>query len=118
MEKLRDFLFSERDFGWCPKIQTMQNFGKLCYCIEKVNFFISLPHSPDLQVEVCMHDYSLTVKIRSQFYPLGFEFLTAVSKKTAVFWVVAPCRLVEVYHHQGDGSSPTCCRQLGPLRRW
>jgi hypothetical protein len=40
-----------------------------------------------------------------------FEVLTAVSTKMAVFWVVAPCSLVEVYqrfrgpcclHHQGD----------------
>jgi hypothetical protein len=42
---------------------------------------------------------------------VGFEVLTAVSLKIAVFWVVAPCSLVEVYqrfrgpcclHHQGD----------------
>jgi hypothetical protein len=26
---------------------------------------------------------------------VGFEVLTAVSMKTAVFWVVAPCSLVE-----------------------
>jgi hypothetical protein len=28
---------------------------------------------------------------------LGFEVFTAVSMKMAVFWVVAPCSLVEVY---------------------
>jgi hypothetical protein len=28
---------------------------------------------------------------------VGFEVLTAVRMKMAVFWVVAPCRLVEVY---------------------
>jgi hypothetical protein len=42
---------------------------------------------------------------------VGFEVLTAVSMKIAVFWVVAPCSLVEIYqrfrgpsclHHQGD----------------
>jgi hypothetical protein len=42
---------------------------------------------------------------------VGFEVLTAASMKMAVFWVVAPCSLVEVYerfggtcclHHQGD----------------
>jgi hypothetical protein len=42
---------------------------------------------------------------------VGFEVLTAVSTKMAVFWVVAPWSLVEVYqrfrgpcylHHQGD----------------
>jgi hypothetical protein len=27
---------------------------------------------------------------------VGFEILTAVSTKMAVFWVVAPCSLVEV----------------------
>jgi hypothetical protein len=45
------------------------------------------------------------------FYIVGFEVLTAVSMKIAVFWVVAPCSLVEVYqrlrgpwclHHKGD----------------
>jgi hypothetical protein len=30
------------------------------------------------------------------FISVGFEVLTAVSTKMAVFWVVAPCRLVEV----------------------
>jgi hypothetical protein len=42
---------------------------------------------------------------------VGFEVLTAVSTKMAVFLVVAPCSLVEVYqrfrgpcclHHKGD----------------
>jgi hypothetical protein len=28
---------------------------------------------------------------------VGFEVLTAVSMKIAVFWVVAPCSLVEDY---------------------
>jgi hypothetical protein len=40
-----------------------------------------------------------------------FQVLTAADMKMAVFWVVAPCSLVEVYrrfrgaccrHHQGD----------------
>jgi hypothetical protein len=30
---------------------------------------------------------------------VGFDVLTAVSTKMAVFWVVAPCSLVEVYQH-------------------
>jgi hypothetical protein len=34
---------------------------------------------------------------RSADRTLGFEVLTAVSTKMAVFWVVAPCSLVEVY---------------------
>jgi hypothetical protein len=51
---------------------------------------------------------------------VGFEVLTAVSTKMAVFWVVAPCSLAEVYqrfrgpcclHHQGE-SLP-----FGRLRR-
>jgi hypothetical protein len=45
------------------------------------------------------------------FKEVGFEVLTAVSTKMAVFWVVMLCSLVEVYqcfggpcclHHQGD----------------
>jgi hypothetical protein len=44
-------------------------------------------------------------------YYLEFEVLTAVSTQMAVFWVVVPCSLVDVYrrfrdtcclHHQGD----------------
>jgi hypothetical protein len=42
---------------------------------------------------------------------VGFEVLTAASMKMAIFWVVAPCNLVEVYrrlrgiccrHHHGE----------------
>jgi hypothetical protein len=44
---------------------------------------------------------------------VGFEVLTAVNMKIAVFWVVAPCSLVEVYqrfrgdqgHRPDDGGS-------------
>jgi hypothetical protein len=52
-------------------------------------------------------------------YLPGFEVLTAVGTKMAVFWVVSPCSLVEIYqrfrgpcclHHQGD--------EQGPLKRW
>jgi hypothetical protein len=44
-------------------------------------------------------------------YEVRFEVLKAVRTKMAVFWVAAPCSLVEVYqrfrgtcclHHQGD----------------
>jgi hypothetical protein len=34
---------------------------------------------------------------------VGFEALTAVHMKMVVFWVVAPCSLVEVYHRPDDG---------------
>jgi hypothetical protein len=37
---------------------------------------------------------------------VGFEVLMAVSMKMVVFWVVAPCSLVEVYQHfRGQPSS-------------
>jgi hypothetical protein len=48
---------------------------------------------------------------RQTWSVVGFEVLTAVSTKMAVFWVLAPCSLVEVYqrfrgpcylHHQID----------------
>jgi hypothetical protein len=47
---------------------------------------------------------------------VGFEVLAAVSTKMAVFWVVVPCSLVEVYrrfggpcclHHQGATTQKT-----------
>jgi hypothetical protein len=50
------------------------------------------------------------------YFLVGFEVLTAVSMKIAVFWVVAPCSLVEFYqrfrgpccvHHQGDEAART-----------
>jgi hypothetical protein len=40
----------------------------------------------------------------SKLYEIGFAVLTAVSTKMAVFWVVAPCSLVEVYQRfRGPG---------------
>jgi hypothetical protein len=59
-----------------------------------------------LQILICYE----TLIINKLKY-VGFEVLTAVSTKMAVFWVVAPCSLVEVYQcfrgpcclrHQGD----------------
>jgi hypothetical protein len=60
-------------------------------------------------------DNKLYVIIRAHFVILvglvRFQVLTAASMKMAVFWVVAPCSLVEVYrrfrgacylHHQVD----------------
>jgi hypothetical protein len=53
------------------------------------------------------------------FFSLGFEVLKAVNTKMAVFWVIVPCSLVEVYqrfrcpcclYHQGV--------EQGPLKRW
>jgi hypothetical protein len=32
-------------------------------------------------------------------YIVGFEVFTAVSIKMVVFWVVAPCSLVEIYQN-------------------
>jgi hypothetical protein len=50
------------------------------------------------------------VKLGTGLNCIGFEVLTAVSTKMAVFWVVAPCCLVEVYqrfstHRPNDGGS-------------
>jgi hypothetical protein len=53
----------------------------------------------------------LFIDLKIYLDTVGFEVLTAVSMKIAVFWVVAPCSLVEFYqrfrgpcclHHQGD----------------
>jgi hypothetical protein len=59
------------------------------------------------------HQYISAVKllIARDDTHVRFQVLTAASMKMAVFWVVAPCSLVEVYrrfrgacrlHHQGD----------------
>jgi hypothetical protein len=49
---------------------------------------------------------------------VAFDVLIAVSMKMAVFWVAAPCSVVEIYccfrgacclHHQGD-QAPLKCR--------
>jgi hypothetical protein len=37
------------------------------------------------------------MKLKNSFHKVGFEVLTAASMKMPVFWVVAPCNLVEVY---------------------
>jgi hypothetical protein len=43
-----------------------------------------------------------------EYQKVGFEVLTAVSMKIAVFWVVAPCSLVEVYQRFRDPCCDEC----------
>jgi hypothetical protein len=45
------------------------------------------------------YDYEVWIMKRRGkiYYLVSFEVLTAASVKMAVFWVVAPCRLVQVY---------------------
>jgi hypothetical protein len=55
--------------------------------------------------------FSIEYGIQKKRYRVNFIFvrfvvLTAASTKMAVFWVVAPCSLVEVY------------RRFGPMKRW
>jgi hypothetical protein len=48
--------------------------------------------------DFCVLFLHLTGRPKShQSHYLGFEVLTAASMKMAVFWVVVPCSLVEVY---------------------
>jgi hypothetical protein len=47
---------------------------------------------------------------------VGFEVLTAVSMKIAVFWVVAPCSLVEVYRRQQSSYNITVYMHLPLLQ--
>jgi hypothetical protein len=58
---------------------------------------------------------------------VGFEVLTAVSTKMAVFWVVTPYSLLEVYqrfigpcclHHQGDHPVIVIVIQLSGSLNW
>jgi hypothetical protein len=52
-----------------------------------------------LPATVCGVYFLLTL-----FNDVGFEVLTTVSTKMAVFWVVAPCSLAEVYQLDHGGS--------------
>jgi hypothetical protein len=45
----------------------------------------------------CVHQSPPLDRILSQMNPVGFEVLTAVNTKMAVFWVAAPCSLIDVY---------------------
>jgi hypothetical protein len=67
------------------------------------------------------------MRLRSIFWIVWLEVLTAVTMKMAVFWVVAPCRLVRVYrrfeglyslHHQGLMTSETLLNSYQSTRRY
>jgi hypothetical protein len=66
--------------------------------------YVSHEHGANRKLEVIIILWGL------ENYQVGFEVLTAVCTKMAVFWVLAPCGLVEVsqrfrgpccLHHQG-----------------
>jgi hypothetical protein len=67
-------------------------------------------------VYVCMPFFVIYFICTETVYMyIGFEVLTTASMKMDVFWVVAPCSLVEVYqcfrgtrclHHQDDAHHP------------
>jgi hypothetical protein len=48
--------------------------------------------------------YELNLTFKNSVFLVRLEVLTMASMKTAVFWVVAPCSLVEV-HRPDDGGS-------------
>jgi hypothetical protein len=73
--------------------------------VAKVKFIEHCRHVSEFQEEEVINPL---IEIQE-----GFEVLTAVSMKMDVFWVVAPCSLVDVYqrfrgpcclHHQDDSS--------------
>jgi hypothetical protein len=53
--------------------------------------------------------------VKNESSHVRFEVLTAVSTKMAVFWVVAPCSLVEVYQHF---RGPCCLHHQGSMDLW
>jgi hypothetical protein len=57
-------------------------------------------------VETCLVGMLFNI-LRVKVKHVGFQVLTAVSMKIAIFWVVAPCSLVEVYRRfRGAGHRP------------
>jgi hypothetical protein len=63
----------------------------------------------------CMSTEILVTYAPECLLQLGFEVLTAVSTKMAVFWVVAPCSQVEVYHRL---RGPCCLHHQGLKGLW
>jgi hypothetical protein len=79
------------------------------------------------KIHLSFHEYK---KRRNKYMRVGFEVLTAVSTKMAVFWIVAPSSVVEVYrrfrgpcclYHQGimeaAGTSEMSVNFYHPTRR-
>jgi hypothetical protein len=64
----------------------------VCYAVALI---IAVPRCKHV-ISVCI-TFSSSGSSSSSSEFVGFEVLTAVSMKMAVFWVVAPCCLVDVY---------------------
>jgi hypothetical protein len=74
-------------FSHCANINTYAYTVKLQLNLIKLYEL----HTPiSLQVQT---GHSLSIEV----YQVGFNVITAVSMKMVVFWVIAPCSLVEVY---------------------
>jgi hypothetical protein len=84
-----------------------------------------------IKFDILCFNVPSTIAIKQDRCIVRFDVLTAVSMKMAVFWVLAPWSLAEVYqhfrgpcciHHQDDEdsfhSSPWWRRQQWPLKRW
>jgi hypothetical protein len=90
----------EGGLSWSLHVACMskQTHGKIKVWMEGCNIKVGLK-------EVCCENVNRIEIV------VGIEVLMAAGMKMAVFWVVAPCNLVEVYqcfrgtcclHHQGD----------------
>jgi hypothetical protein len=66
-----------------------------------IHFTLQIPHKFYINSKVSV--------FKTVLFLVGFEVLTAVSMKMAVFWVVAPCSLVEVYQRF---RGPCCLHSL------
>jgi hypothetical protein len=82
----------ERESNCCWSVKHMQSSNFLLMSNRKLSvlsFTLSLCYACHIGEARSVRDAGISF--------VGFEVFTAVSTKMAVFWVVAPCSLVEVY---------------------
>jgi hypothetical protein len=106
--------------------------GKIAECVSVPNTFVITPSNTVSKIYTSFCTKFVTLICSPSTFvcsliitSVRFEDLTALSMKIAVFWVVAPCSLVEVYqrfrrtcclHHQGDHRPVVCAgRSLSVL---
>jgi hypothetical protein len=98
-----------------PVKRTAAKVSFILQPIELFSYGVVYPTAYVTTVTMVSHDtkeHKGSRKAQTSAAYVGFEVLTAVSMNIAVFWVVAPCSLVEVYQHF---RGPCCLHHQGKL---
>jgi hypothetical protein len=104
-------LYIQGIYKWPEGSYEMQVFNSYTYiytCFALVDVLTSTRNNRRQRVAVTTHTPCRTCNTNSirNWLKLRYEVLTAANIKMAVFWVVAPCSLVEVYNIK------YCCTDL------